>query len=78
MRRRKKKNTGVVWKLVLALVNMVNLVLTLLLALQKQKDIAVAIDAHGLRRNTDNVLVFGGDDGPTAVYVKNAGEEKQA
>ena len=76
---KKKGSLLMLWKLLLALVNTVNLVIALVLALQRRKAITAAIDDNGLRKNSRDVYVFGGEDGPAALYVgKNGPTQEEA
>lgn len=81
MKKDKKKKSSLLtlWKLLLALVNTANLVIAFVLALQRRKAITAAIDDNGLRKNSKDVYVFGGEGGPAAVYVgKNGPTQEEA
>jgi precorrin-6B methylase 2 len=81
MKKEKKKQSTLqlILKVLPAVINTANLVIALVLALQRRKAITAAIDDNGLRENNKDVLVFGGDKGPTALYVgKNGATREEA
>ncbi len=79
MKKEKKKQSTLqlILKVLPAVVNTANLVIALVLALQRRKAISAAIDDNGLRENHKDVLVFGGDKGPTALYVGKNGPSRE-
>ena len=75
----KTKGLALFIRLIIVLLNTVNLALALALALQKQKMLVPVIRTVEEKDRT-KVLVAGGDDGPTAVWIRDTAKphENQA
>lgn len=72
----KTKGLALFIRLIIVLLNTVNLALALALALQKQKMLVPVIHTVDQKDRT-KVLVAGGDDGPTAVWIRDTAQPSE-
>lgn len=72
----KTKGLALFIRLIIVLLNTVNLALALALALQKQKMLIPVIRTVDQKDRT-KVLVAGGDDGPTTVWIRDTAKPSE-